>query len=82
MTNASPESEQAMHGLNLAYHLSMWGNLICFALHYTIQRLQLSSNIGDDEKGNVSSKFNQFAFLRKYLMLFKVMIQFAVTTNA
>ena len=36
MTNASPESEQAMKGLNLAYHLSMWGNLICFALHYTI----------------------------------------------
>ena len=77
-----PDYVEGLEALNIAFQMSMWGNLICFVLHYTIQRLQLSSNIEDDEKGNVASKFNQFAFLRKYLMLIKVMVQFAITTNA
>ena len=60
-----------------AFKFAMWTNLASFLLHYANKRMEIWSNESQNHQGNtIFQNRSQFAFLGKYFIIIKVVLQF------
>jgi len=72
------DNQELHDDVKLAYKILMISHFVCFGLSFVIERLSVAANFVEKEG---EDNFNKFVFLRKYLMLIKVLLMFLSVTN-